>query len=337
VSRRPGRRAAHVYGGFGLRIGATHPVPGLAPLAGVVVPDVFVHLHGTPWLERDRAAPDAGEAVYASADHDEDGRPLLTVERLGRGRSFRFRYADGIEFVLDAGGREIRATWPAPWTIDDVATYLLGPVFAFALRLRGVTCLHASAVAIADRAIAFIGPAGAGKSTVAAAFARRGCPGISDDVAALGWDGDAAVVHPGPARIRLWPESVLALYGSTDALPRLTPTWDKRFVDLTANGYRLHDRALPLVAIYVLDERESSDRVPRLEHLSPAAALMALVANTQANHLLDTGMRALEFQSLGRLVASVGVRRIVPHEDVARLPALCDLVVDDVAHSAAHV
>jgi len=70
-------------------------------------------------------------------------------------------------------------------TTEDAATYLLGPVLGLLLRLRGVTCLHASAVALADRAIAFVGSEGAGKSTTAALLARKGLAIISDDVVAL--------------------------------------------------------------------------------------------------------------------------------------------------------
>jgi hypothetical protein len=275
--------------------------------------------------------------MYVSPDRDEAGRPVLTVERLGGDRVFRLRYADDIEFIVDGAGREIWSTWPEPWTVDDVATYLLGSVFAFTLRRRGVTCLHASAVALEDRAIAVVGGLGAGKSTLAAAFATRGCAVISDDIVALSRIADEYVVHPGPPRIRLWPDSVRALYGSTDALPRLTPTWDKRFLDLTGAQYRLETRALPLTAIYVLGERAAPEALPRVERLSAPAGLMAMVANTQANRLLDARMRAQEFQCLGRVVASLGVRRVVPPDDLDRLPALCDLLVDDVLESAVHV
>jgi hypothetical protein len=64
---------------------------------------------------------------------------------------------------------------------------------------------------------------------------------------------------------------------------------------------------------------------------------MALVTNTQANRLLDARMRAQEFQFLGRVVASLGVRRVVAPDDLDRLPALCDLIVDDALESIAHV
>ena len=77
-------------------------------------------------------------------------------------------YADGTRFVVDEGGTEVWAWWPEGATLDATATYLLGPVFGWLLRLRGVLALHASVAALDGRAAAFAGPAGMGKSTTAA-------------------------------------------------------------------------------------------------------------------------------------------------------------------------
>ena len=334
--RRPASsRDWHGYTVFGLRVAASRALPGLRAASTAADADVVVELQA-PLVHSD-GVEQTREPIYRSPDVDDAGRPMTVVERLDAGRLFRFRYADGIQFVVDGGGRHIRAAWPEPWTVDDVATYLLGPVMAFALRRRGITCLHASAVAIDERAVAFIGPAGAGKSTIAATLATRGYAVVSDDVVALGDADGEPVAQPGPSRIRLWPESVQALYGSADALPRLTPTWDKRFLDATQGGCRFEVRPLPLAAVYVLDERGAHPGLPSVEPLSAAAGLMALVANTQASHLLDARTRAQEFRCLGRMAASLRVGRVTPPERLAGLPALCDVVIDDVLESAAHV
>src|SRR5690349_20774404 len=94
------------------------------------------------WLER-QTFP-LRDVLYASAETNAAGRPLLTVARVRGGTFFWLRYADGTEFVVDREGAGVWMRWPPPWTLDDVATYLLGPVLGFVLRLRGTTCLHAS-------------------------------------------------------------------------------------------------------------------------------------------------------------------------------------------------
>jgi hypothetical protein len=59
-------------------------------------------------------------------------------------------------------------------------------------------------------------------------------------------------------------------------------------------------------------------------------ALLGLVQNTYMNWLLDRNQRAAELDALTRLIASVSVRRIVPHADPARLGSLCELIIKDV-------
>src|SRR5436309_7024269 len=153
------------YSAFGLRVAASGRLPGLLPCREPGVADVHAHLQATPeWLADERPQPPA--AVYVSPDRDESGRPVLTVERLGGDRVFRLRYADDIEFIVDGAGREIWSTWPEPWTVDDVASYLLGSVLAFTLRCRGVTCVQASAVAFLDRDVAVVGGLEAGKTNL---------------------------------------------------------------------------------------------------------------------------------------------------------------------------
>lgn len=166
------------------------------------------------------ASPDLfsapSDCVYAGSS--------LRVGVLADGAYFDFFYNDGPRFLVEREGREIWADWPENYSLEDAATYLLGPVLGFVLRLRGITCLHASAVAVGDQAIALVGTPGAGKSTTAAAFACLGYGVLSDDVVALADEGDRFIVQPGYPRVNLWPNSVCALFDSADSLPRITPT-----------------------------------------------------------------------------------------------------------------
>src|SRR5262249_2798013 len=82
-------------------------------------------------------------------------------------------------------------------------------------------------------------------------------------------------------------------------------------------------------AIYLLAARTEQDDAPRVEEVSAREALLELVQSTYMNWLLDKEQRAAEFEVLGKLVAQIPVRRIVPHRDPARIPALCDLILED--------
>jgi hypothetical protein len=159
-----------------------------------------------------------------------------------------------------------------------------------------------------------------------------GFPVLSDDVVALSDQNGPFWVQPGYQHLRLWPTSVNILYGAPDTLPRLVPgdsPWDKRCLSLTENDYNFQHEPLPLAAIYLLDERCAESAAPFVGTISASAGIMALVANTSANYLLDSSLRAQEFESLSRIVAGVPIRRVIPHRDPAYLSNLCDIVLYD--------
>ena len=86
--------------------------------------------------------------------------------------------------------------------------YIIGTVLAILLYQRGNLVLHASAIEINNRAIAFLGESGAGKSSIAAAFRSWGYGVISDDVSAIGFREDGTpIVYPGFPLLKLSAES----------------------------------------------------------------------------------------------------------------------------------
>lgn len=274
------------------------------------------------------AMRDYAEPWYSSASLDDQGQPTLTVCKLGGGAWFHLRYADGTAFLVDRFGERLWATWPEPLTVEDTATYLLGPVMGFVLLLRGTHTLHASAVNIDGQAIALVGPAGAGKSTTAAAFAKLGYSILAEDVVALTRERSELIVHPAYPCIRLWSESVDALFGAPDALPLLTPNWDKRYLDLTGEDHRFQADALPLAAIYILGDR-SEDTAARVEAIPTNVGMIELVANAYTPHMKDKAARAQEFELLRHVVTKVPLRRAIPSADFARVSRLCEVILND--------
>ena len=310
---------------FGLHLRSNLPLPGANPVnTSTEACEIELHL-GFPPCSDEANSHRTEELTYVSRDTNAAGEPALRIFKVDDGAFVRLAYEDGTQFWLDGKRENIWATWPPTSSIENAASYLLGPILGLMLRLRGVTCLHASAVAFEDRSVAFVGQTGAGKSTTAAAFVRQGHGAISDDIVALTEREGVLHVMPAYPHLCLWPESVRMLYDSPEALPRLLPDWDKRRLALGEEGARFESRCLPLGAIYVLNERRPSP-APYVEALRPQNALLALVADTYANKILDRELRAREFAVLGRLVTAVPVRRVYPHEDPARLEELCNVI-----------
>ena len=172
------------YFAYGLRIAADRPIPGLLASDPRSLPDVKISLGVFPsWF--DSTGHVGQDSVYTRHYTDDDALYSVKISEV-TGRDFlRFGYPDHTEFLIDRYATEVWVRWPSSMVLDDAAAYLLGPVLGFVLRLRGVTTMHASAVCVDGKAIAFVGPQGAGKSTTAAALLSRGCPVITDDVLAM--------------------------------------------------------------------------------------------------------------------------------------------------------
>ena len=324
--------AYHVI--YGLRVASDFPLPGVSVCDEPAAIDVRI------WLKEKQQFASRFSALshvtYTSANSNVEGDSILRVGQLDGGRCVGFFYTDGVRFAVERNGREVWADWPEDYSLEDACTYLMGPVIAFTLRLRGVTCLHASSVAVDGRAIVLMGHCGAGKSTTAAAFAQLGYSVLSDDVAVLDDDGGQFRVQPGYPRVNLWPDSVKALFGTEDALPHITPTWGKRYLPLDRNEHKFQATPLPLSAIYILGEHEPGLTSPIVEELAASDAFMTLVTNTYVNYLLDGEMRAREFEVLGRVVAGVPVRRVRPAADSFKIFALCEAISTDARQLMAH-
>ena len=313
---------------YGLGLQVNVPVAGLRGLGAAERIDVALNFGKIP--------PDLDQGVdcvehYVADQFDESGRPLVRVSRFIDGSHYRIDYCDGTRVVVDARGNALWAQGPHGASVEDTAIYILGPALGFVLRLRGVTCLHASAVAIDGAAVAFVGCAGAGKSSLAAAFAQRDHAVITDDVAAIEDLGDRFQVQPAYPRIRLWPESAEGLFGSREALPRITPSWEKRYLDLNGAGFALQRSPLPLRAIYLIGD--CIDGPAQIRSVDDKSAMLSLIAETYTTKWIAAPLRAREFDLLGRLVASVPTRVLNARDDVTRLSEACDAVIADLRAS----
>jgi len=317
------------YRTYGLNLSSDSPIPGLHEDADCASrPDVFVELSGEPkWVQDALQLPPSILQRIAASPETQDPAFLLTS--FGEGQFFQLAYSDGTRFVVNEAATHIWGSAGESQTKEDLSTYFLGPVMGFILRRRGITALHASALAIDGKAIVLAGAAGSGKSTTAAALTLRGVSALCEDIAAVEEKDGSFTIELGHPRICLWPDSVELLMGRPDALPRICPSWEKCYLPLDGAKASLETHSRQLGAVYILAPRETDPNAPRIDEVSGREVLLDLVQNTYMNWLLDRGQRAAEFELLSRLVSHVPVRRIVPHSDSSRIGALCELLVAD--------
>jgi len=283
--------------------------------------DCELHLGMAPIADDDSARE---SLMYTSTFTDRFGQPALRLWKRNDERYLRMEYSDGHQFWLDCKGTEIWAVWPDSSSIEEVTSYLLGPVIGVVLRHRGAVCLHASAVTINGKAVAFVGPPGAGKSTMAAALSQRGSRVLADDITTIEERDGVFYVHPAYPGVCLWPDSIGLLYGSTGPKASPVANGDKRC--LSANeGLRFESRSLPLGRIYILDSRTAGEPSYARETLHQNLFL-SLVANTYASNILDIQMRAHEFAVLGRIASEIPVSKLYSRQSLGQLDSFCDLI-----------
>jgi hypothetical protein len=320
--------ARFAYRLFGMQVESNVSIEGLRAVEySTAKTELALKFHSQP---PSQALAGPKRLRYASVDTNSFGAPVVRLWDLGAGEVLYVDYSDGTEFWLDRELTTVWVQWRKTSSLESTLTYLLGPVFGLLLRLKGVVCLHASSVVIADQAVVIAGPEGAGKSTTAAGFAKQGFAVLSDDIAAIKNDhGDSYEAIPAYPRLNLWPASVKLLYGGEDALPAIVEDWDKKFLALgTQQSARFEECSMPLRSIYVLDQAFEASGILAVP-LSQKDALIALVANTYAANLLDTQQRAQEFAFLGKLVERVPVHGLNPRRGEWNVAQLCEAIRAD--------
>ena len=215
-------------------------------------------------------------------------------------------FMEGVGSFLVRSGRAVIVDSSPGVDERAVRLCLLGPIIALVLHHRGRLILHASAVALGDTAIAFLGGQGWGKSTLAAAFHVRGYSILADDVTAIRTDSACPMVLPGFPQIKLWPNSIVALGEVPEALPALHPDVNKRAFRVT-EGFA--QAPLALKRIYVL----APGAEVKIESLSPQEALIELIGHSYAarfgSELLQATGVATHFRQCARVIQNASVFR----------------------------
>lgn len=239
------------------------------------------------------------------------------------------RCPDLADFVLSADGRQILYCAATGVSAESWQTYLLGQVISFALVTQGIEPLHATAVIVDGRAIAFLGESGQGKSTLAAAFVRHGHRLLTDDLLVLSADRAGVLAHPGPGRIKLFPKEARRLLGSGAAGVPMNALTAKLVIPLEPS--QVQDATVPLGALYVLrsPERPADARAIRVSALRSRDAFLQLMKHTFNRIVVAPERLERQFESAARLASRVPIRRLSYTRGLARLPGVRDAVLAD--------
>ncbi len=141
----------------------------------------------------------------------ESGETLVQFFRSDDG--FIVRFIDQADFAITTDCSSIVCRPTPEATPTAIAELFQNQVMPMILGHGGEIVIHASGVATQFGVLAFAGPTCRGKSTLAAALARRGFPLLTDDGLILNRFGDEYLVRPNMPGLRLRADSEAALFG----------------------------------------------------------------------------------------------------------------------------
>ena len=225
------------------------------------------------------AVAEPGGIVVATRTCDVHGEVL----RVHRGADGTWIRLQGIgAFHISPESQEVRVYAEDGADERALAHALLQPVLLHLQQVRGHLSLHASAVVTDRGAIAFLGPSGQGKSTMTAAFLRRGAAMLTDDALVLKEHGNVHLGVPGPSFMKVWHETATHTLEMTEHLPDLMAHLDKKLLTLDGR-FKQAAGPEPLRALYVLvryDPIAAGSSDITLRRLSARDALAVMLANT---------------------------------------------------------
>lgn len=250
----------------------------------------------------------------------------VAIARCRHGRLIAARYQDasGPCWAIPAIGRcrlrpDVRQLEVLPEPGVDEALLglaLVNQVLVLALHAFGYPCLLASALTLGDAGIALLGPAGVGKSAIAAHLARQGGTLLADGSLPLWSLGDGIYGAPGLPLRRTDRAIGAAELGPSAASPGRT-AHAERVAFVSAREVPLAPAPAYLRALYLLERYDPSavgEAGASVRALAPRDAVAVLAASTAQARLLTRSER----QQLGPLYARLAAQAPL---HVLRFPA----------------
>ena len=304
---------------YGLQVSSPWPLPGPA-MCPAGAPDVELF--------------EGFSAAFAEAPPQPTGpkpRQWFHQTRLRDGSTY-LRWTDLFDFVISPDGRRIACRPLARASQEAFQAYLLGQVLGFSLLKQGLEPLHATTVVVEGRAVAFLGDCGHGKSTLGAEFVRAGHLLLTDDILVLSRSGKAFYAHPGPHRLKLFPEvAKQVLGGRAQGVPmnNLTPK-----LILALQPCEFHDRPALLSGMYVLTP-ERAGALPRLRitirPISQKNAVLELLRGTFNYRVCEPDRLQRQLRHAAEVASTIPIKRLSYPRRLAALPSVRERILADLA------
>ncbi|MDH4079178.1 MAG: hypothetical protein OEU68_05130 [Nitrospira sp.] len=265
-----------------------------------------------------------------------DGTPWLRSAKIASG--YLLEFPDLAAFVFTPSDNSIQCIPHGHTPSHTLHHLLLDQVLPLALNHRGKEVLHGAAVATPYGTCAFIGPTGSGKSTLAASFLASGYSVLADDCVVLDARDDDLVAIPSYPGLRLWNDTVDALFGTAGRMTPVAHYTPKQRFHATVSASTFPSSSVPLTGMYLLESfsgRHAASVTTPLARplLGKRDALITLLSSALKLDIADQRMLTREFDFLHRLVSRIPVRRLVIPKSFEALPEVRAGILQDLSNS----
>jgi hypothetical protein len=193
----------------------------------------------------------------------------------------RGRFPGLFDFEVENGSRVTVEPFDKS-DISQIRTALLGTVVSVLLRQRNFLVLHACCISKQQKAFAFVGGSGWGKSTIAHLFAENGYNLLSEDVTAINVSPNGPQVVPGPSIVKLSPKSGKTMTRDFHELPKVYEASKKRY---KKHKRKKDIRKVPLEGVYMLSKKIYK-KIEK-EKISKSELVVGLIENTRVSNIMD--------------------------------------------------
>lgn len=163
--------------------------------------------------------------------------------------------------------------------------YLLGSCVGALLQQRGYLVLHGNAISFNNKdAVIYIGHSGDGKSTMAARHYLQGATVLADDVCAITFKDNQAIIHSSYPQIKLWGDSAELLNIDKTTLSEIRQVGSdiiRKKYALSIKARYLH-HSLPISTIYELKKEGG------IKNISGAEKIKTLYTHSYRYRFLET-------------------------------------------------
>jgi hypothetical protein len=270
------------------------------------------------------------EMAFEWLNHD--GMAVCWCER--RGDDYLLVFPHYARFLVTMDGR-IRCLLHADSDMQILRHLLLNQVIPRYLATSGQLVLHASAVKLESGfTVAFLGSSGFGKSTLASSFHRHGAKLIDDDTILLKPGKESVTAIGGYPGIRLFPDSVRAVFSEGSGFTHYTPYTDKQQLLLQGDSDSGLIEPRVLDALFLLADPSHEDLGDEvlIEPVSGSIAMMAAIQSAFSLDPSDRRMITRNFENIGQAISDrLPVFSLRYPRDHKRLPEVRQAVSDWVA------